>query len=66
MIALDDSYLGWRVEAVDSFGEKRRFYVSKSMGRIPVFLELKTRRSLGGYAACYEYQSITRLYRRDE
>jgi hypothetical protein len=38
-----------RVEVVDKWGETRRFIVGKSTGFIPIHLEIKTRRSLGGY-----------------
>jgi hypothetical protein len=37
-----------RVEVVDEYGEKRRFIVGKSMGYVPIHLEIKTRRSTGG------------------
>ena len=39
-----------RVEVVDKWGEKRRFYVGKSTGWIPCHIELKTARSSGGVA----------------
>lgn len=41
---------GRRVEVVDRYDDKRRFYVGKSMGWMPIHLEIKTRRSLGGCA----------------
>lgn len=41
---------GNRVEVVDCHGDKRRFYVGRSMGHIPVHLEMKTRRSHDGGA----------------
>ena len=43
---------GRRVEVVDQYGETRRFIVGKSTGWIPVHLEIKTRRSMGGSAVC--------------
>ncbi len=39
---------GKRVEVVDCDGEKRRFWVGKSTGWLPIHLEIKTRRSSGG------------------
>jgi hypothetical protein len=41
---------GKRVEVVDKYGEKRRFYVGKSTGFIPVHLEIARIDSLGGGA----------------
>lgn len=41
---------GKRVEVVDKYGEKRRFYVGKSTGWMPCHLEIKTRSSSGGGA----------------
>jgi hypothetical protein len=41
---------GKRVEVVDRYGEKRRFWVGKSTGWIPCHLEISTRRSDGGPA----------------
>lgn len=43
-------YLGMRIECTDSFGERRRFWVGKSTGWQPAYLEVKTRRSMGGIA----------------
>jgi hypothetical protein len=43
---------GRRVEVVDQYGETRRFIVGRSTGWIPVHLEIKTRRSMGGSAVC--------------
>jgi hypothetical protein len=39
---------GRRVEVIDKWGETRRFIVGKSTGFVPIHLEVKTRRSLGG------------------
>lgn len=39
-----------RVEVVDRYGEKRRFYVGKSSGFIPCHLEIAKRNSTGGPA----------------
>jgi hypothetical protein len=41
---------GKRVEIVDCWGQKRRFYVGKSTGFIPVHLEIARRNSTGGPA----------------
>lgn len=56
---------GWRVEATDSYGEVRRFYVGKSTGWKPIHLEVKTRRSMGGDACDRRgYTNVRPLYRR--
>lgn len=47
-----------RVEVVTTYGEKRRFYVGKSTGFIPIHLEIKTKRSHGGGSAEQEYKSV--------
>lgn len=39
-----------RVEVVDKHGERRRFYVGKSLGWLPCHLEIKQRNSSGGPA----------------
>ena len=53
---------GKRVEVTDRHGERRRFIVGRSMGWMPVHLEIKTRRSMGGGAATgAPYQRITVL-----
>jgi hypothetical protein len=44
--------LGKRVQVTDKEGNKRRFYVGKSMGFIPVYLEIAKRTSSGGPAVC--------------
>jgi hypothetical protein len=49
---------GRRVEVVDLQGERRRFIVGRSTGWLPIHLEIKTRRSLGGMAADRLYQSV--------
>jgi hypothetical protein len=54
---------GWRVEAVDIHGDRRRFIVGKSTGWRPCHLEIKTRRSMGGESAWARYQSVQRLER---
>lgn len=41
---------GKRVEVVDCWAQKRRFYVGKSTGFIPVHLEIARRNSSGGPA----------------
>jgi len=40
---------GKRVEIVDLFGDKRRFYVGKSTGSIPCHIELAKINSSGGF-----------------
>jgi hypothetical protein len=51
---------GKRVEVVDKYGEKRRFYVGKSTGWMPVHLEIATRRSSGGGAVSgAPFKSVT-------
>jgi len=47
-----------RVEVIDRFGERRRFYVGKSTGWLPCHLEIKTSRSHGGPAADREYREV--------
>lgn len=41
---------GKRVEVVDRHGEKRRFWVGKSTGDIPIHIEINNTRSMGGPA----------------
>ena len=41
---------GKRVQVTDIDGNRRRFYVGKSMGWMPCHLEIKTRRSIAGGA----------------
>lgn len=41
---------GRRIEVVDRWGQRRRFYVGKSTGFIPVHLEIARRDSTGGPA----------------
>jgi hypothetical protein len=41
---------GCRVEVVDCYGEKRRFWVGKSTGHVPCHLEIARRTSSGGPA----------------
>jgi hypothetical protein len=43
---------GKRVEVVTSWGETMSFYVGRSMGFIPVHLEIERRDSTGGGAVC--------------
>lgn len=50
---------GRRVEVVDRFGERRRFYVGKSTGWIRIHLEVARRDSSGGFAADREYRSVS-------
>ena len=51
-------YYGQRVEVVDRYGNKRRFWVGRSTGWKPVYLEVKTTRSMGGDIADTDYQSV--------
>jgi len=43
---------GKRVEITDKEGTKRRFYVGKSTGFVPVHLEISKRNSTGGDVVC--------------
>lgn len=53
---------GKRVEVVDCYGNKRRFQVGKSMGPIPIHLEILRRNSSGGPAVSgAPFQSIRRF-----
>lgn len=52
---------GWRVEAVDVRGERRRFIVGHSTGWRPCHLEIKTVRSRGGNPARSTYSSVVAL-----
>lgn len=52
---------GWRVEAVDVHGERRRFIVGKSTGWRPCHLEIKTARAACGDPARARYQSVKAL-----
>lgn len=52
---------GWRVEAVDIYGERRRFIVGKSTGWRPCHLEIKTARATCGDPARARYQSVKAL-----
>ena len=53
---------GWRIEAVDRWGEKRRFIVGRSTGFIPCHLELSRCNSSGGSAVVgAPFKSITRI-----
>lgn len=56
------NWKGWRVEVVTMYGETRRFIVGISTGWKPCHLEIKTRRSMGGWHADKEYQSVKPLY----
>lgn len=51
---------GRRVEVINCFGEKSRFYVGKSIGWMPIHLEIKRRDSSGGGAVCCTpFKSVT-------
>lgn len=50
---------GRRVEVVNCFGEKSRFYVGKSTGWMPCHLEIKRRDSTGGAVCCTPFKSVT-------
>ena len=54
---------GFRVEATTADGERRRFIVGKSTGWRPIHLEIKTRRSLGGFPAERSYASVRTIER---
>lgn len=49
---------GQRVEVIDKYGKRRRFWVGKSTGWKPIHLEIKTTRSMGGMACDMLYNSI--------
>jgi hypothetical protein len=52
-------YEGYRVEVVDSSGDKpRRFIVGKSTGWLPCHLEISRRSAHGGPAAMRHYASV--------
>jgi hypothetical protein len=52
---------GWRVEAIDPNGEKRRFIVGRSTGWRPCHLEIANVRSSGGIPACRSYKSVRKI-----
>lgn len=54
---------GWRVEVVTTYGETRRFIVSRSSGWVPCHIEIARRDSSGGGGAEREYASVRKLYR---
>ena len=49
---------GRRVEVVTMYDETHRFNVGKSIGWLPIHLEIHNRRSHGGPAASREYKSV--------
>jgi hypothetical protein len=49
---------GRRVEVETTYGERRRFWVGKSTGWLPIHLEVHNRRSTGGGAAERAYKSV--------
>ena len=54
---------GWRVEAVTTYGETRRFIVGRSSGWIPCHIEIARRNAIGGPSASSTYKSVRALYR---
>jgi hypothetical protein len=55
---------GYRVEVVDSHGEKRRFIVGRSTGWQPIHIELSKRTSSGGIGVMgAPFKSVRKLYR---
>lgn len=53
---------GRRVEIIDKYGEKRRFYIGKSTGWIPCHLEiLRINSSGGGCVTGHPFQKVTFL-----
>lgn len=54
---------GWRVEVVDAEGGRRRFIVGRSTGWRPCHLELHNIRSMGGFPAWKNYQSVRPIRR---
>jgi hypothetical protein len=57
-------YLGDRVEVVTHYGETRRFWVGRSTGWRPCYLEVKTSRSTGGMSADGAGYKSIRVIRR--
>ena len=53
---------GYRVEAVTTYGETRRFIVGRSTGWVPCHLEIHNRASSGGGSADRTYESVRKLY----
>ena len=54
---------GKRVEVIDRYGEKRRFYVGKSTGWMPCHLEIARRDSYGGPAVMgTPFESVSVVY----
>ena len=49
---------GKRVEVITTYEERRRFQVGRSTGWLPIHLEVPNKRSRGGYAADYQYESV--------
>lgn len=51
---------GKRVEVTDRWGNVRRFWVGRNVRSAPcqIHLEIKTRRSQGGFPADPEYRSV--------
>jgi hypothetical protein len=49
---------GKRVEVCDEAGEVRRFWVGRSTGWRPCHIEVKTRRSMGGFSAARKYRTV--------
>jgi hypothetical protein len=49
---------GCRVEVIDNYGERRRFWVGRSTGWRPCHLEIARRNSSGGGSACKAYRSV--------
>jgi hypothetical protein len=55
---------GWRVEVVDSVGDKpRRFIVGKSTGWRPCHLEISRRTAFGGHPARKDYAQVRGIER---
>lgn len=55
------SLVGRRVEVTDQDGTRRRFWVGKSTGWMPVHLEIHNRRSTGGCAVYLPETSTVRV-----
>ena len=53
---------GYRVEVVTTYGETRRFIVSRSTGWKPCHIEVSRRGAYGGPAAESAYASVRKLY----
>ncbi len=54
---------GWRVEVETSYGDRRRFIVSRSTGWRPCHIEVPRRDSSGGISCDNLYKNVRKLYK---